>query len=68
VKDIQEEYQKFMEQVRTKAQGAIDEVNQAFESARDQWSGGLEGSIRELDKQFYNVLQQPAAGQDVRPS
>eukprot|EP00884_Botryococcus_braunii_P016742 jgi/Botrbrau1/3751/Bobra.0363s0028.1 len=59
VKNIQEEYQKYMELVRSKAQTAIDEVNHTFESSRAQLTLELDGLVRTLDQNFFNVLSGP---------
>ncbi len=67
VAGIQEEYHQYMEQVWAKAQRAIDEVNQTFEAKGALWSDVFQGDIMEMDKQFFNALQHPAAGEHVGP-
>ncbi len=59
VNTIQEEYQKYMEQVRNKAQTAIDEVNVRFTTSRTHLSSELDSLVRTLDQNFFNVLSGP---------
>ena len=56
VKNIQEEYQRYMERVRSKAQGAIDQANTAYSQERNQLMGRCENLVN------YLTTQQQAAG------
>jgi hypothetical protein len=65
VREIQEEYQKYMEQVRNKAQAAINDVNQLYEHKRLLISGEIDKLVRQLDVNFFNVLGGPIGPQEA---
>ena len=53
VKQIQEEYQAFMEGVRGRAQGAIDQANALFQAYRAEATSHLDAAIHYLQSRFF---------------
>ena len=54
VKDIQDEYQKYMERVRSKAQGAIDQANATYQGSR----GLLTARVEQLALSVHGLHRQ----------
>ena len=62
VKQIQEEYQSFMEGVRGRAQGAIDQANALFQAYRGDATSQLDAAIHYLQSRFFSFsVSLPAA-------
>ena len=61
VKHIQEEYQKYMERVRGKAQGSIDQANLTFQARRHDLTGHVDNIVAFMQQRFLSVqvLQTP---------
>ena len=60
VKDIQDEYQKYMERVRSKAQGAIDQANATYQGSRGLLTARVEQlalSVHGLHRQVRGSLK-----------
>lgn len=53
MKQIQEEYQAFMEGVRGRAQGAIDQANALFQAYRAEATSHLDAAIHYLQSRFF---------------
>ncbi len=53
VKQIQEEYQAYMEGVRATAQGAIDQANALFQALRQDATHTLDNAIHYLQSRFF---------------
>ena len=53
VKHIQEEYQKFMEKVRGKAQSAIDLANTMFQASRTELTTQVDVLVHLMHNRFY---------------
>ena len=53
VKHIQEEYQRYMERVRGRAQGAIDQANAAFQARRGDATAHLDAAVHFLQSRFF---------------
>lgn len=58
VKNIQDEYQRFMERVRAKAQSAIDQANSAYSQQRAGLIGNLEKLIAYVTQHQQVAMQQ----------
>jgi hypothetical protein len=54
VKQIQEEYQSYMEGVRARAQGAIDQANALFQAFRGEATSHLDAAIHYLQSRFFS--------------
>lgn len=54
VKQIQEEYQAYMEGVRARAQGAIDQANALFQAFRGEATSHLDAAIHYLQSRFFS--------------
>ena len=55
VKHIQEEYQKYMERVRSKAQGAIDQANGNYQHHRAMLTARVDTLVQYLQQQYLRV-------------
>ena len=55
VKHIQEEYQKYMEKVRGKAQGSIDQANLLFQARRHDLTGHVDNIVAFMQQRFLSV-------------
>ena len=64
VKQIQDEYQSFMEGVRGRAQGAIDQANALFQAYRGDATSQLDAAIHYLQSRFFSfsVRAPPVSG------
>lgn len=60
VKQIQDEYQSFMEGVRGRAQGAIDQANALFQAYRGDATSQLDAAIHYLQSRFFSFSVSPA--------
>lgn len=74
VKHIQEEYQKYMERVRSKAQSAIDQANANYQHHRAMLTARVDAMVHYLQQQYLRVslatnslddAEQHVAGQSV---
>ena len=54
MKQIQDEYQSFMEGVRGRAQGAIDQANALFQAYRGDATSSLDAAIHYLQSRFFS--------------
>ncbi len=54
MKQIQDEYQSFMEGVRGRAQGAIDQANALFQAYRGDATSQLDAAIHYLQSRFFS--------------
>ena len=70
VKDIQDEYQKYMERVRSKAQGAIDQANATYQGSRglltarvEQLALSVHGLHRQVRGHLRRLLELMKVGQ-----
>ena len=61
VKHIQEEYQKYMERVRGKAQGSIDQANLTFQARRHDLTGHVDNIVAFMQQRFLSVQVVPPA-------
>ncbi len=62
MKQIQDEYQSFMEGVRGRAQGAIDQANALFQAYRGDATSQLDAAIHYLQSRFFSFsVSLPAA-------
>lgn len=61
VKHIQEEYQKYMERVRSKAQGAIDQANGNYQHHRSMLTARVDALVQYLQQQYLRVSTAPPA-------
>lgn len=61
VKNIQDEYQKYMERVRAKAQSAIDQANTAYSQQRNVLMGRFDALVAFLTH-HQQAVQQVSAG------
>ena len=52
VKHIQEEYQKYMENVRGRAQSAIDQANSIFQGRRSEYAGLVDNLVHQMQSRF----------------
>ena len=52
VKHIQEEYQKYMERVRGKAQSAIDQANSMFQGKRGELTSHVDTLVHYMQGRF----------------
>lgn len=71
VKNIQDEYQRFMERVRAKAQTAIDQANSQYSQERGQLIAKLEGVIAYVTQQQQAAVvaaQQAALAAVMKPA
>ena len=59
VKQIQDEYQSFMEGVRGRAQGAIDQANALFQAYRGDATSQLDAAIHYLQSRFFSFSVRP---------
>ena len=59
VKHIQEEYQKYMERVRSKAQSAIDLANSNYQTHRAMLTARVDAMVAYLQQQYLRVGQPP---------
>ena len=57
VKHIQEEYQKYMERVRSKAQSAIDQANANYQHHRAMLTARVDTMVHYLQQQYLRVSQ-----------
>ncbi len=55
VKHIQEEYQKYMERVRSKAQSAIDQANANYQHHRAMLTARVDAMVHYLQQQYLRV-------------
>ena len=55
VKHIQEEYQKYMERVRSKAQSAIDQANANYQHHRAMLTARVDTMVHYLQQQYLRV-------------
>lgn len=55
VKHIQEEYQKYMERVRSKAQSAIDLANTNYQTHRAMLTARVDAMVAYLQQQYLRV-------------
>ena len=55
VKHIQEEYQKYMERVRGKAQAAIDQANSQYQSSRNMLTARVDALVHFLQTRHLQV-------------
>ena len=55
MKQIQEEYQAYMEGVRATAQGAIDQANALFQALRQDATHTLDTAIHYLQNRFFSM-------------
>ena len=55
VKHIQEEYQKYMERVRSKAQTAIDQANANYQHHRAMLTARVDTMVHYLQQQYLRV-------------
>ena len=58
VKHIQEEYQKYMERVRSKAQGSIDQANIIFQAKRHELTIHVDNIVAFMQQRFLSVQVQ----------
>ena len=59
VKHIQEEYQKYMERVRSKAQSAIDQANANYQHHRAMLTARVDTMVHYLQQQYLRVSMDP---------
>ena len=59
VKHIQEEYQKYMERVRSKAQSAIDQANANYQHHRAMLTARVDTMVHYLQQQYLRVSIYP---------
>ena len=59
VKHIQEEYQKFMENVRGRAQSAIDQANQLFQGRRGEYASHVDTLVHLMQSRFLALQVRP---------
>lgn len=55
MKHIQEEYQKYMERVRSKAQGSIDQANIIFQAKRHELTIHVDNIVAFMQQRFLSV-------------
>lgn len=55
VKAIQEEYQRYMERVRTKAQNAIDQANTSYQQSRSMLTARVDTLVHYLQNRHLHV-------------
>ncbi len=55
VKAIQEEYQRYMERVRTKAQNAIDQANTQYQHSRTMLTARVDALVHYLQQRHLQV-------------
>ena len=60
VKAIQEEYQRYMERVRTKAQNAIDQANTQYQHSRTMLTAHVDTLVHYLQNRHLQVRAAPA--------
>jgi DNA-directed RNA polymerase subunit N (RpoN/RPB10) len=60
VKAIQEEYQRYMERVRTKAQNAIDQANTQYQHSRTMLTAHVDTLVHYLQNRHLQVCTAPA--------
>lgn len=59
VKAIQEEYQRYMERVRTKAQNAIDQANTQYQHSRTMLTARVDALVHYLQQRHLQVRGKP---------
>lgn len=64
VKAIQEEYQRYMERVRTKAQTAIDQANTQYQHSRMMLTARVDALVHYLQNRHTQVGLCPCAARE----
>lgn len=65
VKNIQDEYQRFMERVRAKAQSAIDHANTTYSQQRSVLMSRHEAISAQIKKDYPHLAQEPPSPQTM---